>query len=98
MTDVPTTRSVIMIKEEGEKWKVEFNGRISRRDLNVLRRILPVEYARKSRRSQLKRMQDQREAHLVMSEETVSTDTNSVKTSVLKTILNVVKKESSDAV
>ena len=96
MTDASTTRSVIMIKEEGEKWMIEFNGRISRRDLNVLRRLLPVEYARKSRRNQLKRMQESREVKL--ADETASTDKNSVKTSVIKSFLKVAKKESSDGI
>ena len=81
------TKSVTIVKEKGQKWVVEFNGRISRRDLNQLRRLLPVEYARKARRKQLKRLQAERAEKLLFVEKEASADTNTVKTSVIKSFL-----------
>lgn len=86
------TKSVTIVKEKGQKWVVEFIGRISRRDLNQLRRLLPVEYARKSRKRQLKRMQDLRAEKLeVVEKENNEKIVVASKSSVIKNFL--LKKE-----
>ena len=84
MTAMNNLKSVLLSKEEGQKWSVEFTGRITRRELNVLRRLLPVEYARLGRRRQMKRLQEERAQKLALIE---STDKVQVKTSVIKTFL-----------
>lgn len=87
------TKSVTIVKEKGQKWVVEFNGRISRRDLNQLRRLLPVEYARKARRKQLKRLQAERAEKLLLTDKEVTMVAQgtvipvTVKTSVIKSFL-----------
>ena len=92
------TKSVTIVKEKGQKWVVEFIGRISRRDLNQLRRLLPVEYARKSRRRQLKRMQEERAERLISEEkEPVDTVVVTPKSSVIKSFL-IKKVKTNDTV
>jgi len=97
MTSSNNLKSVTLTKEEGKKWSVEFIGRITRRELNVLRRLLPVEYARLGRRRNKVRLQAERAQKLVDLE--VGTESNTVKTSVIKTFLGkTIKKESSDGI
>ena len=57
---VEKSKIITITKEEGKKWAIEFNGRVSRRDLNQVRRLLPVEYARMGRRRQRDRLQKER--------------------------------------
>lgn len=85
MTDVVESKSVTLIKEPGQKWKVDFQGRITRRELNQLRRLLPVEYARLGRRRQMKRLNAERvvrqdlEAATKAAEEAASKTANETK-------------------
>ncbi len=56
MIEESLNKTVTLTKEPGKKWIVDFSGRITRRELNHLRRLLPVEYARLGRRRQMKRL------------------------------------------
>lgn len=91
---VEKSKIITITKEEGKKWAIEFNGRVSRRDLNQVRRLLPVEYARMGRRRQRDRLQKERmdrlEVNKVLDVQTTE-NVSLVKTTEIK------PEESSDA-
>ncbi len=66
--EIVKPKVITITKEVGKKWMIEFNGRVTRRDLNQVRRLLPVEYARLGRRRQRERLQKERMDRLKVTE------------------------------
>ena len=54
------TKQLTITKEVGERWEVDFIGKISMRDMNQLRRLLPVAFARFKRSRRIKAAQELR--------------------------------------
>jgi hypothetical protein len=70
MTDMATDnnhKSITLDCRDGKRWTAEFTGLVTRRDLNYLRRVLTVEYAKHERRRRIAKGQIVRKA--VISEE-----------------------------
>lgn len=64
MTEQQEETRRITIELNGKRPTVEFEGRITRRDINRLPRLLQVEYAKTERRRNLARRQAERKAVL----------------------------------
>ena len=62
MTTENGTKQLMITKEVGERWEVDFKGKISMRDMNQLRRLLPVAFTRFKRGRRIKAAQELREA------------------------------------
>jgi len=91
------TKVITLTKEYGKKWVVEFSGSVARRELNHLRQLLPVEYARMCRRRTVSRLQEDRKRRIEesMKNEEVK-DLPIVET--VKPPVTTVLKETRDAV
>ena len=46
MTTEHGVKQLMITKEVGERWEVDFKGKISMRDMNQLRRLLPIVFTR----------------------------------------------------
>ena len=64
-------KSLTITKETGGRWKMAFMGKITQRDMNHLKRMLPVEFARMKRRNRIDRAQEERKASMLRSSEPV---------------------------
>jgi len=54
------TKQLLITKVVGERWEVDFKGKISMRDMNQLRRLLPVAFTRFKRTKRIKAAQELR--------------------------------------
>ena len=60
MTTENGTKQLMITKEVGERWEVDFKGKISMRDMNQLRRLLPIAFTRFKRSRRIKAAQELR--------------------------------------
>ena len=60
MTTENGTKQLMITKEVGERWEVDFKGKISMRDMNQLRRLLPIAFTRFKRSKRIKAAQELR--------------------------------------
>lgn len=57
---VHETRRVSLVSTDGLRWNVIFDGKITRRDMNRIRRLLTVEFAVRNRRQSLEYLKKRR--------------------------------------
>jgi hypothetical protein len=77
-------KQLVISKEIGQRWKIEFTGKVTQRDMNQLKRLLPVEFARMQRRKRIQKLQRERMPSTLKAEEpvlSVKQTTNSQKES-----------------
>ncbi len=86
-------KGLTITKETGGRWKVEFTGRVTQRDMNHFKRMLPVEFARMKRRIRIDRAQEERKASMLRSVEPVIAK----KPVIIAKPITTNNKESSDA-
>lgn len=60
MTTENGVKQLMITKEVGERWEVDFKGKISMRDMNQLRRLLPIAFTRFKRSKRIKAAQELR--------------------------------------
>ena len=60
MTTENGVKQLMITKEVGERWEVDFKGKISMRDMNQLRRLLPIAFTRFKRSRRIKAAQELR--------------------------------------
>ncbi len=83
------TKQLLITKEAGKKWTVDFTGKVSMRDMNQLRRILPVAFSRMKRSKRLDRAREERAETVKLAR--IPTVSKLTATEI------VAKKESNDA-
>ena len=57
------TKSLVFTKSTGQRWQIGFNGKITQRDINHLKRFLAVEFARERRRKSRQRKEQSNGSH-----------------------------------